>query len=239
MRPEQPQQPRPAVFAAAHRQRGQVHHRVDGKRADRVGEGVGADELQCHQARSRVADPAQLRAEGVGEVLCPVGEAVGSLPGHQAHHYQVHRARRPHVDEDRHQDAAPVGRGEPGERHRGHPAAPVEPVPPAVPRRLDDVPDEPLRPQQVSQAQRQDGDGRQGNQARPADLEPGEDQQPRTRRRAAGAAARTRRCATPAGRTEPARSRSAESGRPATARLALRTDRGCRPGRAVARRLAA
>ena len=43
---------------------------------------------------------------------------------------------RADLDEDRHQDPAPVRRREPGKCHRCVPAAPVEPAPPACPARV-------------------------------------------------------------------------------------------------------
>ncbi len=145
MRRDQPQPPRRAVLAPAHRQPGQVHLPSDRQGRDRIGEGVGADQLQQQRAGRDVADPAQPGAERVGQVL-GLGREVGrGLPGDQADPYQVDGPGPVHLAEDREHRLAAVVRGEPGQGHRGLPAAPVEPPPPPVPHRHRDEPGEPRR----------------------------------------------------------------------------------------------
>ena len=129
----QPQPPGRAVLAPAHRQPGQVHLAGDRQGADRIGEGVGADQLQHHHAGGGGADAAQPGAERVRQVLRPVREVGRGLPGHQPGPHQVHRPGPVHPVQDREHRLAPVVRGEPGQGHGGLPPAPVEPPPPASP----------------------------------------------------------------------------------------------------------
>ena len=85
----QPDQPRGAVLAAADRQRPQVRRARDGQGGDDGGEGVAADELQDQEAGPGGADPAQQRAEPVGQVLGPAGEVGGGLAGDQPDRHPV------------------------------------------------------------------------------------------------------------------------------------------------------
>ena len=150
---------------------------VTGSARDRVGEGVGADQLQHHHAGRGGADAAQAGTEGVGQVLGPVLEVGRGLPGHQADPHQVDRPGAAHPVQDREHRLAPVVRGEPGQRHRGLPPAPVEQPPQPVPHRHRHEPGEPLRPDQPQPGQPGDDDRGQAGEAGPAQAEPGHDDQ--------------------------------------------------------------
>ena len=98
------------------RQRGQVHLTRYGQGADRVGEGVGADQLQDHHAGGGGADAAQPGAERVRQVLRPGLEVGRGLPGHQPGPYQVARPRPGAPCPGR---GAPAGRGSPARARPG------------------------------------------------------------------------------------------------------------------------
>ena len=173
MRGGQPQPPGRAVLAPAHRQPGQVYLPGDRQGADRVGQGVGADQLQHHHAGGGGADAAQPGAERVRQVLRPGLEVGRGLPGHQPGPHQVHRPGPVHRAQHREHRLAAVVRGEPGQRHGGLPPAPVEPPPQPVPHRHRHEPGEPHRLQDPQPGQPDDGHHGQADDAGPAHAQPG------------------------------------------------------------------
>ncbi len=178
-----------------------------------------------------------MHPEAVRDAVGPRGEVGRGLPGHQSDVHQVGAAGDPDLAEDRDDDPASVGRGEPGDGHDGVRAPPVEPPPPPAPGRIRHQPGEPGRAGDPQH--QQPGDGGQRYHAGPVPAQPGDHHQPR------GHGSHRMPDREPddpcgqAGRAGPARSRTLASGRPAgrarpPGRRHRHPERSChaRPGRA-------
>ena len=172
----------------------------DRQGADRVGQGVGADQLQHHHPGCGGADPAQPGAERVRQVLRPGLEVRRGLPGHQPGPHQVHRPGPVHPVQHREHRLAPVVRGEPGQGHGGLPPAPVEPPPQPVPHRPRHEPGEPHRLQDPQPGQPDDGNRGQADDAGPSQCRARSPRPARPPRRPRDGSGRTRAPARSGGR---------------------------------------